>query len=254
MSEKKIASPPEEKGESAPLWMISFADMISLLMAFFVMLLTMSNEKSGKLFVEGNGIFEKTLYGFRRSVDNFGLPGLFGSAGEGEYFDNVKIYHAISDGDSSEVTRTFDAGEERMRRLFVKMEGNTRTYEAQLSGGNPNFMVLPVTFARGQSTLSESARQALGTFTNNLAGSNAGQKVSLYIVGLAPDEANEGQRWALSAKRAQTVADHVRTSLPAGMDCRIFSWGAASGGDWVKQDGEVSSQSRIAVAVLKQNQ
>jgi hypothetical protein len=33
----------EEGGESAPLWIISFADMISLLMAFFVMLSTFSN-------------------------------------------------------------------------------------------------------------------------------------------------------------------------------------------------------------------
>jgi chemotaxis protein MotB len=33
----------EEGGEGAPLWIISFADMISLLMAFFVMLSTFSN-------------------------------------------------------------------------------------------------------------------------------------------------------------------------------------------------------------------
>jgi hypothetical protein len=33
----------EESGEGAPLWIISFADMISLLMAFFVMLTTFSS-------------------------------------------------------------------------------------------------------------------------------------------------------------------------------------------------------------------
>jgi flagellar motor protein MotB len=37
------AKPQEESGESAPLWIISFADMISLLMAFFVMLTTFSS-------------------------------------------------------------------------------------------------------------------------------------------------------------------------------------------------------------------
>ncbi len=33
----------EESGESAPLWIVSFADMISLLMAFFVMLTTFAS-------------------------------------------------------------------------------------------------------------------------------------------------------------------------------------------------------------------
>jgi flagellar motor protein MotB len=42
MSSKPKAE-EEEGGESAPLWIISFADMISLLMAFFVMLSTFSD-------------------------------------------------------------------------------------------------------------------------------------------------------------------------------------------------------------------
>jgi chemotaxis protein MotB len=44
--------PQEESGEGAPLWIISFADMISLLMAFFVMLTTFSGfgpKESAKL-------------------------------------------------------------------------------------------------------------------------------------------------------------------------------------------------------------
>jgi hypothetical protein len=38
----KQKPPEEESGEGAPLWIISFADMMSLLMAFFVMLSTFS--------------------------------------------------------------------------------------------------------------------------------------------------------------------------------------------------------------------
>jgi hypothetical protein len=38
----------EESGEGAPLWIISFADMISLLMAFFVMLTTFSGFGPGE--------------------------------------------------------------------------------------------------------------------------------------------------------------------------------------------------------------
>ena len=55
---KNKAPVVEETGEKSPLWIISFADMISLLMAFFVMLLTMAHDKSGKIANEGEGIFE----------------------------------------------------------------------------------------------------------------------------------------------------------------------------------------------------
>ena len=45
----KMAQEEEGGGEGAPLWIISFADMISLLMAFFVMLSTFSAyDKDGK--------------------------------------------------------------------------------------------------------------------------------------------------------------------------------------------------------------
>jgi len=120
MSRKPPAPVQEEKGECAPLWIISFADMISLLMAFFVMLLTMSTANSGKLCNEGEGIFEKTLYGFRRSIEGFGMPGLFGEARDGLYLDSSKVYYPISGANDGEATRTIDAREERVRQAFSR--------------------------------------------------------------------------------------------------------------------------------------
>ncbi|MBN1506851.1 MAG: OmpA family protein [Sedimentisphaerales bacterium] len=251
MKKDKPALPQEEKGESAPLWIISFADMISLLMAFFVMLLTMSTARSGKLCNEGEGIFEKTLYGFRRSIAGFGMPGLFGSAGEGLEFDSPKVYYPISDGDDPDAQRTIDGREEKLRRTFLRLQGHGKTYEAQVRGRNPNFVVLPITFAAGQATLNESAMQYLRTFTKNLTGFASVEGLQLYVVGLAPDEPNERDRWLVSARRAQAVADFLQKDLPAEASCRVFSWGAAAGGDWVKRDGPVSRQSYIAVAVLR---
>lgn len=253
MSRRKPTSVPEEKGECAPLWIISFADMISLLMAFFVMLLTMSTAQSGKLANEGEGVFEKTLYGFRRSIEGFGLPGLFGAADEGLYFDSPKIHYPIEDGTDRNVRRTIDAAEERIRRDFRKLEGRTRTYEAQIRGRNPDFLVLPVTFAQGQSVLSEAAQRRLSGFLADLKGYGQVEGLNLYVVGLAPDEPDPQQQWLLSAQRAEAAAQFLRNGLPAGTQSRVFSWGAATGGDWVKKDSPISPQAQIAIAILRQN-
>jgi Membrane MotB of proton-channel complex MotA/MotB len=62
----KPKPPEEESGEGAPLWMISFADMASLLMAFFVMLTTFSGfgpMESIKLRKVINATLAPDLYG-----------------------------------------------------------------------------------------------------------------------------------------------------------------------------------------------
>jgi outer membrane protein OmpA-like peptidoglycan-associated protein len=261
VKKKKPTAVPEEKGECAPLWIISFADMISLLMAFFVMLLTMTTSKSSKLCNEGDGIFERTVNGFRRSIEGFGVPGLFagtsglyGAADDSLYFDGSKTYYPISDGNDPNATRTIDASEERMQRILLRLDRRTKTYKSQIQGQHPNFVVVPVTFDRGQFVLDEPAKRFLSKFAEDLQGLSAVQKLNLYVVGLASQEADEKQQWIVSARRAQAVADFLKDSLPSEIKLPIYSWGACAGSDWVGKDSPISDQVEIMIAVLRADQ
>jgi hypothetical protein len=250
----------EEKSETAPIWIISFADMISLMMAFFVLLLTMTTARSGKLCNEGEGIFEQTLYGFRRTIEGLGIPeifggipGMLGGADNILNFDSRKVYYPISDGNDTTDGRTIDAREERVRRIFSWLEKRTKTFRSQIVGRQPDYVLLPVTFGQGQFVLDNNAKQHLARFAADLQQLSGSHRPDLYVVGFAEGEPDKKQQWILSARRAQAVANFLQSCLPAGGSWPIYCWGAGAGGDWASSKGPVSKGVEILIAVLSVN-
>ncbi len=247
----------EEAGEKSPLWIISFADMISLLMAFFVMLLTMAHEKSGQIAYEGEGIFEATIAGFKKSTSGFGMPAVFGgdtkkhgSANDSVSYDSHKTYYPIKENENS--VRTIDAAEERVRRVFDRLGSHAKTAKSQMSWGQPDFVVTPIIFSQGEYDLRPPAKDFLVKFTTDLQESGT-ERVKLYVVGLALQEPDEKQQWLLSAKRADAVADFIRGKTPADSQWSVYSWGAGTGGDWVVKDSIIAGQSPVFIGVIKEN-
>jgi outer membrane protein OmpA-like peptidoglycan-associated protein len=247
--------PPEEKGEQAPLWIISFADMISLLMAFFVMLLTMSHSaRTGKICEEGSGVFQKTMEGFRTSISSYGMPNWFGTERESADFGAEKSHYNVGGSGASsklDTTRIIDYREEKIRQMYQKLSENAKTMKSQIQGSRPEFTVLPIAFSQGQAVLNSDSQQILNKFINDLSGASASIK-TIYVVGLAPEESDETQQWVISTMRAQAVSDYIKTKVASRF--AVYSWGAGSGGAWVTREGAISKDSQISIAVLKEHE
>jgi flagellar motor protein MotB len=248
-NKKKAQAPQEEQGEKAPLWIISFADMISLLMAFFVMLLTMANTQSGKLCNPGEGIFERTVFGFKSTVSGFGLPGLFGKANEPAYFEYGKSHYNVA-GDSNDIDRrVIDASEERVRRLFGQVRKGMKTYSRLEKSTRINFAVTPIIFETGQAELDEDDKLFLKKFSANLEESGNFQR-GIYIIGVATEKLPEQQKWMLSLRRAKAAGDYLRSVMSERRQVPVYCWGSGENHQMLGSEAAGHHQPQILIAVL----
>lgn len=234
---------PKESGPKVPAYIVTFSDMVTLLLTFFVMLLSLAE-------VKDDAMFYKSRDAFVSSISSFGLGLLFG----GELFSDFgawKPRYITSGQDEPSPTRIIDNNEDRKQQLFNKIAQTMTTRTSQIVSENTNFTVTNIVFSPNEASLNEPAKNFLRQFAIDLQQENSLEKVKLYILGLANEEKNEKKQWILSAKRAQAVADFLSGILPMHFQCPIYSWGAGSGGEWVTDDSPVSEQSQILIAVLR---
>jgi len=245
----------EDGGPKVPSYIVTFSDMVTLLLTFFVMLLSLANVQDPELFDKGRDAFLE-------SIRNIGLGVLFGKENVPRFGD-IKNKYSVSDPDETTDRRTIDAKAEELRRILEKLMQTSTIVPLHITAERADFSIANIHFSPGNTNLNESARKFLRGFCFDLQ-QNAGRKpVELYILGLASDGNSDKDKWLLSARRAQTVADFlIRLSsagteqLPGGIangqsKWSVYSWGAGPGGDWVGPDSPISEHSQILIAVLR---
>ena len=99
-----------EEGTKVPAYIVTFSDMITLLLTFFVMLLSLANVQDPELFDKGRDAFLE-------SIRHIGLGMLFGKE-EAPRFGDIKTKHSISNPDELTDLRTVDASAEELRRII----------------------------------------------------------------------------------------------------------------------------------------
>lgn len=233
----------EEEGPNVPAYIVTFSDMTTLLLTFFVMLLSLAHVQDPELFNKGRDSFVQ-------SMRNLGLGILFNRK-RAPQFGQVKIKYFIETPDKLFTGRSIHAKEEEIRRVFKNLSRSMKTLPSQIVAQKTNFSITNIRFPPGQATLNEPAKRFLSEFCLDLQQDSGSRPIKLYVLGLAGDVPNETQQWILSARRAHAAADFLQDTLASVSNWPVYSWGAGPGGDWVEQNSPISKQSHILIAVLR---
>jgi len=248
----------EEGGPKVPGYIVTFSDMVTLLLTFFVMLLSLAHVQDPELYGRGRDAFLE-------SVRCVGLGMLMGREGTPALGD-FKPKHQIENPEETTDRRTIDERAERAHRTLDELRKLIKIVPSQTAARKTSFSVASVHFPPGRADLNISARRFLTGFCRDLQQKTSRSGVELYVLGLAPHEKNPREKWVLSAQRAEAVASFLRNALSSSSGIGrqtglfanraplpVYSWGAGQGGDWVGPDSPFSEQSQILIGIMRKN-
>jgi len=234
------------KGDDKPKvpgYIVTFSDMITLLLTFFVMLLSLAKVQDPELFETGRD-------SFIQSLQSLGIGVLLGGTNNAE-LGKMKIKYAIEKAEEPPANRNIDVLEEQLRAHYLKAEQMMDTVTSETVSGQTAFSVTNIHFSGGSYLLDEDSQRFLKAFSLGLEQSPVHEGSKVYVLGVANDVSGGKAQWVVSAKRARAVADFLRGVLPSGYSRCVYSFGSGAGGQWTGPKGVLSKQSQILLMILR---
>ena len=237
-----------ESGAGVPGWIVSFTDMVTLLLSFFIMLQSLAIKQDAEIFYQGQG-------GFRRAIAGFGVPDwLFGQREQTD-LGNVRVEHPTEeDPDAVTRHRPIDPEDDKIRQVFDDLRRMAETHVTDYSGQPLRLVVTPIRFGPSDATVDESAREFLTALVAGLRPKAGGRAPSLQVIALAPDVTDPDTQWMLSAARAKAVETVLVDALDAempGSGAQVESWGAGGSGRWGVAAGKVPHPTYVVIGLLE---
>jgi chemotaxis protein MotB len=243
---KRLGPAPEEPKPGAPAYLTTFSDMITLLLTFFVLLISLSNTQDAEFI-------GATREAFIQRLASWGLKGVLFGKGTPPTLQNTKTLYPVNDPEQTD-ERTLDAKEGEIQELYQQLTRSVEARTPQVIGAKVTYLPKNIHFELGEVGLDEEEKEILHQDMAKLKMDLAERDVRIYVVGVASHEPAEKSRWIISAKRAEAVAAVMRESLPEGLGWQVYSWGVGGGGEWTSQEGQMAKEADILVAVLRQKQ
>lgn len=234
----------ESSGNSVPAYIVTFSDMVTLLLTFFVMLLSMAETQVEK------HKYQAGQSSFQRAVADFGLSGFLINQSSGPQFEHPKPMYRVNEGRDEPEDRSVDAQTEMLRRILLEVEEKMKISPSHIQGMSKTFLPTKLRFAPESWNVGPEEKRLLSQYWQQIQGGLNGQEPVLYVLGLANDESDYKKQMILSARRAQAVADVLRSLQTKETACPVYCWGAGQGGEWTGKSGLTNPSTQVMIAVL----
>jgi hypothetical protein len=116
---------PGPKGVNPEGWMMSYADMVTVLLSLFIVLTTLGKDQTGVRLQKG-------MEGYRRSRELFGLPGALPNSAQPWQLDHATPRYLLEDPNDDAAARagkSADGEAEQLRRFLGEMKRQFRVEE-----------------------------------------------------------------------------------------------------------------------------
>jgi len=189
---------PEQKS-GAPAYIVSFSDMMTLLLAFFILLQIFASTRDPELFSQGRGSFV-------RALESFGMPGiLLGREHRTALQGKRPSYFVEGPQDGVPTERVVDAEADRIAQMLDQLRKSSKVDPLVDEPRKPLVFVTPIRFARGKSKLSKKDRSYLTDLWKDMITSGTGDRIEIEIRGYAQEVRDLSARYAVAASRAAAV-------------------------------------------------
>ncbi len=242
---RRKRSSDDEQASSVPAWIVSFSDMVTLLLSFFVLLQAFADYRDPELFFQGQG-------SFLRAIRCFGLPEWLLGLREQAERDDRKVKSATEEDDKKVPrNRQIDAEDEKIRKAFRDLRRVIDAESSDLADLAVETTASPIRFRSGRAELDEAARAWLRTFAREVRQTRRPEGTGIRVLAAAPDLRQGKQRWALAARRARCVADYLRSALAADAaeDWSVVSCGATPDTKLWRGLGGTADGSYVLIAI-----